>query len=189
MKEYRQQDGQQPNPRHRLVGALVLVALGVILVPLVLDFHAEQGQSSGRDAMLERPRDFRVEEVPLVTPGAVVPPPAEGGGVPAAAGADTAAAAPAAGPGVTGKPPAWVVQVGSFASVDNARALRDQLRSRGFKAVFLDRDMISGKPAWRVRVGPEMERARSEQVRDRLLQEMKLEGVVVSYDWRGARVE
>lgn len=189
MKEYRQQDDQRPNPRHRLVGALVLVALGVILVPLVLDFNAERGQATGGDVTLEKPRDFHVEEVPLITPGAVMSPPAAGDGTPAAA--DAAAAAPVvpAVPGVSGKPPAWVVQVGSFASVDNARALRDQLRSRGFKAVFLDRDTIGGKPAWRVRVGPEMERTRSEQVRDRLAQEMKLQGVVVSYDWRGARVE
>lgn len=178
MKEYRQQEGQRSNPRHRLVGALVLIALAVILVPLVLDFRAERLQPTGSDNIPEKPRDFRIEEVPLIAPGEPA--------VPAGDAAPAAAQAPAA---VAGKPPAWVVQVGSFSSEDNARVLRDQLRTKGFKAVFIDRDMIGGKPVLRVRIGPEMERSRSEQVRERLSREMKLEGVVVSYDWRGARAE
>ncbi|MGE0372095.1 MAG: SPOR domain-containing protein [Gammaproteobacteria bacterium] len=179
MKEYRQQEGPRPNLRHRLVGALVLVALAAIVVPLVFDFNAEQLNPAGRDNIPEQPQDFRIEEVPLVAAGdAAVPDDAERAGAPAVP-ADAAA----------GKPPAWVVQVGSFSSEDNARALRDQLRAQGYKAVFIDREMIDGKPVLRVRIGPEMERSRSERTREKVARDMKLEAVVISYDWRGSRAE
>ena len=68
-------------------------------------------------------------------------------------------------------------------------ALRDQLRAKGYKAVFIDREVIDGKPVLRVRIGPEMERARSDQVREKVAREMKLQAVVVSYDGRGTRTE
>lgn len=172
MKEYRQQEGRRPNLQHRLVGALVLIALAVIVVPLVLDFNAGQFHLSARDNIPEQPRDFRVEEVPLVAAGDAE----------IAAPADAAAPAP-------GGPPAWVVQVGSFSSEENARALRDQLRAKGYKAVFIDREVVDGKPVLRVRIGPEVERVRSEQVREKVAREMKLGAVVVAYDGRGMRTE
>ncbi len=178
MKEYRQQEGQRPNLQHRLVGALVLIALAVIVVPLVLDFDAGQFHLSARDNIPEQPRDFRIEEVPLVAPGGAVTP------------VDAEPVAPAApAEPVAGRPAVWVVQVGSFSSEDNARALRDQLRAKGYKAVFIDREVIDGKPVLRVRIGPEMERARSDQVREKVAREMKLQAVVVSYDGRGTRTE
>jgi DedD protein len=182
MKAYRQQEGQRPNLTHRLVGALVLIALAVILVPMILDFNAERLRPTSRDNIPEKPRDFRIEEVPLIAPGDVA--------LPAGDAAEPTDAPPVtADTAVAGKPPAWVVQVGSFSSEENARVLRDQLRAKGYKAVFIDRELIGGKPVLRVRIGPEMERTRSEQVREKLAREMKLEGVVVSYDWRGARAE
>lgn len=166
----------------------MLIALAVILVPMILDFDTGQLQSSSQDTIPEKPRDFRVEEVPLIVPGDVA---TRAGEEPAAAPDDGAARAPVglAGRPVKGNPAAWVVQVGSFSGEENARVLRDQLRAKGYKAVFIDRDMIGGKPVLRVRIGPEMERTRSEQVREKLAREMKLEGVVVSYDWRGAHAE
>jgi DedD protein len=189
MKEYKQQDGQRPNLRHRLVGALVIIALAVILVPLVLDFGSDPISFSSRDNIPEKPQGYRIEEVPLIAAGgdisgtAAIPvPPGQASSVPERPGAASSQAG-------AGKPPAWVVQVGSFSSQDNARVLRDQLRAKGYKAVFIDRDTLAGKPVLRVRIGPELERNRSEQVREQLAREMKLEAVVVSYDWRSAGVE
>ncbi|MCC6206642.1 MAG: SPOR domain-containing protein [Gammaproteobacteria bacterium] len=179
MKEYRQQEGQRPNLQHRLVGALVLIALAVIVVPLVLDFDAEQLHLSARDNIPEQPRDFHIEEVPLATSGDAVPP----------GDAEPAASASSTEPPAAGRPAAWVVQAGSFSSEENARALRDQLRAKGYKAVFIDREVVDGKPVLRVRIGPEMERARSEQVREKVARDMKLNAVVVSYDGRGTRTE
>lgn len=191
MKEYRQQEGQRPNLYHRLVGALVLIALAVILVPMVLDFSSDQIHLSSRDNIPEKPQGYRIEEVPLIAAGDTAVPAAATDSIEASQGqaAIPGSTAGAADKSAVGKPSAWVVQVGSFSSQENARVLRDQLRAKGYKAVFMDRDMIAGKPVLRVRIGPELERTRSEQVREKLAREMKLDGVVVSYDWRSTRAE
>jgi len=51
----------------------------------------------------------------------------------------------------------WAVQVGSFASRDNAERLARQLKGKGFAATVSQSP--KGKRLWRVRVGPEADRA------------------------------
>ncbi len=70
-------DTQPPyNPRHRLVGALVLLALAVIFLPMVLDFRGEFEERMDMDAIPPKPDDFKVEILPLEPPPeATVPPP------------------------------------------------------------------------------------------------------------------
>lgn len=158
---------QKPKERrqralHRLVGALVLVALAVIFLPMILDFRGGEDAAITRTNIPERPPGLRVEEIPLLPPAA--PP-----------------AAPAATDGEAQTPRAWVVRVGSFASAENANALRDQIRSKGFSA-FVDEVKVDGRTLSRVQVGPEAERARGDALRDRLKQELKLDGMVVAYE-------
>jgi DedD protein len=87
--------------------------------------------------------------------------------VPAAA---AGRAAPAAG---------FAVQVGVFSREDNANALRDRLRGAGFSA-WVER--VSGEnPAWRVRVGPEADRASAERLRRALSERMALQGMIVAH--------
>jgi DedD protein len=57
----------------------------------------------------------------------------------------------------------WVVQVASLGSPDAAKSLQDRLRGEGFTA-FVERAMVSGKQYYRVRVGPEIERARADSL-------------------------
>lgn len=52
----------------------------------------------------------------------------------------------------------WAVQLGSFASRDNAQRLVKQLKAKGFSAFLLDGGGTSGK-LYRVRVGPQPDRA------------------------------
>lgn len=196
MKEYKEQGGQRPNIYHRLVGALVLVALAVIVVPMILDLDTDRISLTSRSNVPEKPKDYRIVEVPLTADGGVAAEAAVDPGLNLPAGQDAAPQeAPPAPPGKpqpdqsAGKPPAFVVQVGSFSSPENALALRDRLRAKGYKGVFVDRDSAEGKPVMRVRIGPELERSRSEQVRERLAREMNLQGMVVSYDGSGTRVE
>jgi DedD protein len=160
-------------------------------MPMVLDFSSDQIHLSSRDNIPEKPQGYRIEEVPLIAAGDTAVSAADTDSVEAPQGqaAIPGPTAGAADKSAAGKPSAWVVQVGSFSSQENARVLRDQLRAKGYKAVFMDRDMIDGKPVLRVRIGPELERTRSEQVREKLAREMKLDGVVVSYDWRSTRAE
>lgn len=177
--------------RHRIIGAAVLAALAAIFIPAVLDFERlPEGRITGTN-IPARPADLRVEEIPLTPPaaGPVVPaaPAAiaeseaervtEGGGD----DADSAAAGSAPADAAPAEPRAWVVRVGSFSSNDNAVALRDRLRGAGFDA-FVDQVRIEDATMSRVHVGPEIDRARGDALRDRLEREMGLKGLVVGYE-------
>ncbi len=75
---------------------------------------------------------------------------------------------------------AWVVQLASLSRESNAVVLRDRLRRAGFKA-FVERVRVNGKPVFRVRVGPELDRDRAEALRRRLQQTRNLHGIVLTY--------
>ncbi len=77
-------------------------------------------------------------------------------------------------------PTAWVVQVASFNREENALALRDKLRTAGYTA-FIERLRQPGEDIFRVRIGPEVERTRAEDLRARLEREMKAKGIVQQY--------
>lgn len=76
-------------------------------------------------------------------------------------------------------PGAWVVQLGSFSSEQNAWALRDKLRNKGYHA-FVERVSEGNKMVIRVRIGPELQRAKAEAVQQKLAKEMKIKGIVMS---------
>ena len=61
----------------------------------------------------------------------------------------------------------WVVQLGSFASRENAEKLARELKAKKFKA-FVSEFRGGGKTLWRVRVGPEQDRARIDRIAERL---------------------
>ncbi len=107
------------------------------------------------------------------TPASPAPAPAN----PAAAdGAAKKGPAPAPAVGVT----AWVVQLGSFASAENAESLNKKLRQAGYSS-FVEPLQQGATKVFRVRVGPELRRSSAQTVRDRLQSNMGLEGIVVPY--------
>ena len=69
------------------------------------------------------------------------------------------------------------LQVGSFASEDNAKALKERLRDLSIDAAFIQKARTEQGPVWRVRIGPlnSLEIPRIQQ----LLQEIGLQGVRV----------
>jgi DedD protein len=69
-----------------------------------------------------------------------------------------ASEAPARAGSADSKPTSgWAVQVGSFASRDNAERLAQKLKGKGFAATLTQSP--KGRRLWRVRVGPEADRA------------------------------
>lgn len=74
----------------------------------------------------------------------------------------------------------WVVQVGSFASRDNAERLARELRGKGF-ATFVNESSGKGKRYWRVRVGPERSREAADALRKKLRAAGHSGGAVMSY--------
>lgn len=75
---------------------------------------------------------------------------------------------------------AWIVQLGSFSSEENAQQLNNKLRDKGFTA-FVEPLKQKSRVIYRVRVGPELLRSDAEQVRDKIKQSMQMDGLVVPY--------
>lgn len=197
--------------KQRLVGGAALVALAVIFLPMILHgpgkgegLFGEPSIPPKPDWILAPPRGATgpargtppapAPAGPLIVggPSSAAPESSAPGSVdrrPTAPGARTPPSGAASGvppPALAQHPPAapglhaWVVQLASLSSESNAVALRDRLRRAGF-AAFVERVRVNGKPVFRVRVGPELDRTRADALRRRLQQTRNLRGIVLTY--------
>jgi DedD protein len=171
--------------RERLIGALVLVAIVVLVVPAIL-----KGREPAPAALPESAPTRRVEvpignPVPVPEEQILVPEPTPSNPAPAkpppprpepkakaatAAPESTAAPprpAPAPAPVTAGTSSAWAVQLGAFSSRAKADQLVAELRKRRYAAFVLEY-RASGQVLYRVRVGPEQDRKRAEEIAARL---------------------
>jgi DedD protein len=73
----------------------------------------------------------------------------------------------------------WAVQLGAFATAEDANKLSGRLRAAGF-AAFVDKFLAENKTLWRVRAGPEVDRDNAEKLRDRIKDKLKVDGIVVT---------
>ncbi|WP_065261446.1 SPOR domain-containing protein [Pseudomonas bananamidigenes] len=211
--------------KQRMVGALVLVALAVIFLPMLFSRQDEQrqvtveapaapqapavAQIQMETVAVPEPQVLPQEPVPSddevaeqASPVAPVAP-----AVPAPAPAPVAkpvAVAPAPAPAPVSKPTAapaqpiaalsakpdttqsrvdanglsvsWSVQLASLSSRASAESLQKTLRSQGYNAYIRSAD---GKN--RVFVGPLIERAEADRLRDLLSRQQNLKGFVVRF--------
>jgi DedD protein len=74
----------------------------------------------------------------------------------------------------------FAVQVGAFRAESDANTLVGRLRGAGFTA-FAERVNADTGQLWRVRVGPELDRAAAERRRGELKSKMSLDGMIVSH--------
>ncbi|HWT69674.1 MAG TPA: SPOR domain-containing protein [Pseudomonas sp.] len=214
--------------KQRMVGALVLVALAVIFLPMLFSRQDEQRQvtveapaAPQAPAMAQVqvqpvvvpepqalpqepvPSDEEIaQEVPAVPATAAVPttpvptpaPAAKPVTPPAPAPVPALAAKPATAPAqpitaAPGKPDttqsrvdanglsvSWSVQLASLANRESAEKLQKTLRSQGYNAYIRSAD---GKN--RVFVGPLIERAEADRLRDLLNRQQNLKGFVVRF--------
>ncbi|MDX1297647.1 MAG: SPOR domain-containing protein [Pseudomonas sp.] len=189
--------------KQRMVGALVLLALAVIFLPMLLSREDEsQRVQVDAPAMPVAPVAPEVELQPVVVPqpqllpdepiGAdatqslepvdtpVVEPPAP----PVVPAPPVAAPKPAVVPpqvassklDVNSLPISWSVQLASLSSGDGAQKLQKTLRSQGYNAYIRTFDGMN-----RVFVGPLIERAEADRLRDQLNRQHKLNGFVVRF--------
>ncbi len=188
--------------KQRLVGAVVLVALGVIFIPMVLQ-PPEQVQGPATDipalpagSFKDRlatavPAQTPLPEAPSrqVLPAPDTPLPSPATSVTAAApeitaaelsNAKTAAPVPDKTPATPTGLSAWVVQVGVFNQEENAQALAKTLRAQGH-TTFVERFAGKTSPNFRVRLGPFKDRASADALQVRLQREDKLASIVKSY--------
>lgn len=74
----------------------------------------------------------------------------------------------------------YAVQVSAFATENDANALREKLHAAGFVA-FVQKIHAESGTRWRVRVGPEADKAAADRLRSQLSTKMNLSGMVVDY--------
>ena len=157
--------------KQRLVGATVLVALAVIIVPVVFDGAGRKSdavtafQIPPKPEFSQRPLQKLDDLTPVPTPAEALAKDVDGGS------ADTP-------PKEGGTPHAWVVQLGAFSSEANAIVLRDKLRSSGHPAFV---EAAGDKSRYRVRIGPEIDKALADKLREKLAAEYGQGGIVVRY--------
>ncbi|MGY2189611.1 SPOR domain-containing protein [Pseudomonas sp. SDO5591_S426] len=206
--------------KQRMVGALVLVALAVIFLPMLFSRQDEQRhvtveapaapqapampQVQVEPVVVPEPQalpqepvpsddEIAQQEVPVApvapapTAKAVTPPPAPAPVPALAAKPATAPAQPiTAAPGKPDTTPSrvdanglsvsWSVQLASLANRESAEKLQKTLRSQGYNAYIRTAD---GKN--RVFVGPLIERAEADRLRDLLNRQQNLKGFVVRF--------
>ena len=210
--------------KQRMVGALVLVALAVIFLPMLFSRQDEQRQVAVEapaapqapampqvqvepvvvpepQALPQEPvpsdEEIAQQEAPAVpsAPAATAPAPtAKQVAPPAPAPVPALAAKPATAPAqpitaAPGKPDttqsrvdanglsvSWSVQLASLANRESAEKLQKTLRSQGYNAYIRSAD---GKN--RVFVGPLIERAEADRLRDLLNRQQNLKGFVVRF--------
>ena len=150
--------------KHRLIGAIVLVALAVLFLPMLVT--GPPRESAVQDVAIEVPgqpanAQFETRELPLAAP------------VGGSTGLQTTAApvreAPAGGAPADGAGPGaaagnYAVTFGAYASQAHADAVIAHLKGAQLPG-FSEQTVINGTPAWRVRVGPFADRAQAESAR------------------------
>lgn len=184
--------------RQRMVGALVLVALAVIFLPMLFSREDElQRVVVDAPVMPQAPAMPSAELDPVSVPQVQDLPqePVPGSGLeasapvveaPAVAVTEPAATKPAAAADVAPVPVSrldanglavsWSVQLASLSSRASAESLQQTLRGKGYNAYIRNVDGMN-----RVFVGPVIERAEADRLRDQLTRLQKLNGFVVRF--------
>ncbi|MGV8523188.1 SPOR domain-containing protein [Pseudomonas aeruginosa] len=192
--------------KQRIVGALVLIALAVIFLPMLFTREDES-----RQVVVEAPPrpqapampsvEVQPTEVPELQPGEEdIAPEIVEEGSPAAAGQPSqpaqaqaqAASPPSSQPQPPAAPPSpppaekrldannlpqsWSVQLASLSNRARAEELQKTLRSQGYNAYIRSFDGMN-----RVFVGPVIQRAEADRLRDQLSKQQKLNGFVVRF--------
>lgn len=75
---------------------------------------------------------------------------------------------------------AWVVQLGSFGSRENADNLSEKLRQAGY-AAFVEPVNTGSETAYRVRVGPELLRSDALALQKKINEQFQQKGIVLRY--------
>lgn len=110
---------------------------------------------------------LRIKQIKSDVPGSVV-----------AIAGDAKADAPASAV-PTARAGGWAVQLGAFKTEDDANKLRGRLQTAGF-ASYVDKLAAEGQTLWRVRAGPETDRANADKLRSRIKEKLKLDGMIVT---------
>lgn len=153
--------------QQRLVGAITLVAIGVIVIPVLLDGSGYKSRHEKTVVIPDKPSfpaKSQTKVKPIATPIDKKKKQVEKKKKTKPAKATQS----------------WALQVGTFGNKENANKFRDKLRKAGHKA-YVESSKPDGKTSYRVRIGPELEKKRLEKLKAQLMKEKKIDGFVVRH--------
>lgn len=182
--------------KERLTGAVVLILLAVILLPLLLDDSRDAETRISATNIPEKPDDeFATSLLPVPEAGNIIPVEEKAEDSPESVAAEdtgdtvTGPARESASATVvaradtgTAEINGWVVQVGSFAR-KNADSLNEKLRAAGYPSYVVDEPVKAkdGTLLYRVRIGPEVQRSKALELKGELKSKQGLDGLVLKY--------
>ena len=182
--------------QQRLVGALVILALVFLIVPVLLDGEGRIPEKitqippkpkrpdlshirvaePARDVLPSLPDD---PPAPLEVPAEETQTDESGEEESTASEGSASSGAEAEQPAIVGK--AWSVQVASFKDSGKAAELRDELRGKGYKTYVNEVILSDGTLFTQVLVGPDTELDAVRALKEEVKQETGLQGLVVRY--------
>ena len=158
--------------KQRIVGAIVLVTLGVIFIPALLDgsgYKSRQVQDIQVREKPEFPPLTQKTVTPIATPLEKIK-------------KEQAKELKSDSESAQSKPvKAFALQVGTFESNENAETLREQLRKAGYTAFVQQTQSKKGKVSYKVRIGPELEYSVLEKIKADIKKSEKIDGYIVNH--------
>jgi len=157
--------------QQRIVGAIVLVTLGVIFIPALLDGSGYKTRQVQDIEIKDKP------EFPPLTQKIVEPIP-----TPLESIKQTQQEALEADPVQPQKIPikSFALQVGTFDSDENAEKMRDKLQKAGY-TTFVQKQVSNGNTSYKVKIGPELERSVLEKIKTDIRISQKIDGYIVNH--------
>jgi len=157
--------------QQRIVGAVVLVTLGVIFIPALLD---------GSGYKSRQVQDIKIKDKPAFPPLAQkklkpIPTPLE-------KIKKTQTQTREADPKQPAKKPikSFALQVGTFATAENAEKMRSDLKKANYTA-YVHKVKLKGKTSYKVRIGPELEYSVLEKIKKDVKKHQKIDGYIVNH--------
>ncbi len=165
--------------KQRIVGAFVLVAVGVVFVPVVFD--RERIEPLDKTTQIPPSPEIRAIEVPIAEAPRVteLAPTGETMFVP---DEKEAVLQPSSEPVLAqnGTPNSWVVQVASYRYDTHAKEKRDELRALGYSAYLRSVTTASGKMT-RLYVGPNLEKQKMLDAKQFIDKKMGVNSIVLKF--------
>lgn len=157
--------------QQRIVGAIVLVTLGVIFIPALLDGSGYKSRQVQDIKIKDKP------EFPPLTQKKLKPVP-----TPLEKNKTQQDQALKSDPKKPHKKAirSFALQVGTFSSYENAEKLRNTLRKSGY-TTFVHKSQSKGKTSYKVRIGPELERSVLDKWNKDLRKSHKIDAYVVNH--------
>lgn len=165
--------------QQRIVGAVVLVTLGVIFIPALLD---------GSGYKTRQVQDIRVKEKPTFPPvenrevASIKTPLATDDKPRPSAVSDGAPAKKVAADNSRDKKPikSFALQIGTFDDNAKAEVLRDRMRKAGY-TTFIRKSAGKSGTSYKVRIGPELDYDALEKVKKEIKKSHRIDAFIVNH--------